>query len=265
MAKQKGIFKIQGTVGGVTFFNSDGENHAKLKSEISKERIMADAAFKLTRENMAEFGGAATAGKSFRMAFISLIRFMGGPRITGRVVKLMREIIGNGPGLRGRRSLLVTANASVIQGFEFAPDKNLGMIFNAPYTLAANAARTQVTLTVPDFSTDNFIDPPVGATHFRIVNAIGVLSDFAYNIAQKEYRPAASSLNEKYGVAYSGYIPIGGDVGASTVLVANLPAGLTMTATVGLLSAIGIEFYQEVNGAFNLMSAGNAMRIDNVF
>mgnify|MGYP007127515140 CR=1 FL=1 len=68
MANQKGIIKIEGTVGGMTFYKKDGQYLVKEKSSISADKIANDPAFARTRENNAEFGAAGTAGKLLRDA-----------------------------------------------------------------------------------------------------------------------------------------------------------------------------------------------------
>jgi len=54
-------------------------------------------------------------------------------------------------------------------------------------------------------------------------------------------------------------------VGAATSIVATIAGAPVMVATAGLIGCIGIEFFQEVNGTFNLLNADNCMRVENVF
>ena len=56
MAKQKGFINLEGTLGGLTFYKSEGESFVKTAGGISKDRILKEARFKRTRENMSEFG-----------------------------------------------------------------------------------------------------------------------------------------------------------------------------------------------------------------
>ena len=59
MSKQKGLIKLEGNIGGISFYVSDGEYLARMANGPSKERIANDPAFKRTRENNKEFGGSA--------------------------------------------------------------------------------------------------------------------------------------------------------------------------------------------------------------
>jgi len=49
MATQKGILKIEGTMGGMTFYKKDGQYLVKEKSSISADKIASDPAFARTR------------------------------------------------------------------------------------------------------------------------------------------------------------------------------------------------------------------------
>src|SRR5690606_41761396 len=69
MAKQRGIVKLEGTIGDITFLKTKDGYLAKEKTHISADRIATDPAFKRTRENGAEFGRAGKAGKLVRSAF----------------------------------------------------------------------------------------------------------------------------------------------------------------------------------------------------
>ncbi|OIQ38699.1 MAG: hypothetical protein BM563_05430 [Bacteroidetes bacterium MedPE-SWsnd-G1] len=101
MAKQKGIIKLKGSIGGMTFYERNRKNLIRTTGGVEKSRIEKDPAFKRTRENMSEFGGSAKVGKAFRMGFVSVIKTMGSVNIVGKITALMRRINANGAGVRG--------------------------------------------------------------------------------------------------------------------------------------------------------------------
>ena len=76
MATNESLIKLKGNIGGLSFYEGDGKNLVKMSNGPEKERIMTDPAYKRTRENMQEFGGAATVGKAFRMCFAEVIKTM---------------------------------------------------------------------------------------------------------------------------------------------------------------------------------------------
>lgn len=58
MARQKGIIKLKGTIGDITFYKTQDGHLAREKGGIDASRIKSDPAFQRTRENGSEFGRA---------------------------------------------------------------------------------------------------------------------------------------------------------------------------------------------------------------
>ena len=68
MAKQTGIIKLKGTIGGISFYKTSDGHLAREKGGVDKSRIQNDPAFQRTRENGEEFGRAGKGGKVLRNA-----------------------------------------------------------------------------------------------------------------------------------------------------------------------------------------------------
>jgi hypothetical protein len=60
MARQKGIIKLEGTIGDVSFYKSKDGYLAREKGGVDGDRIKNDPAFQRTRENGSEFGRAGS-------------------------------------------------------------------------------------------------------------------------------------------------------------------------------------------------------------
>ena len=69
MASQKGIIKLAGTIGNITFYKTQDGYLAKEKTSLDATRIATDPNFVRTRENGVEFGHACRVGGIFRTAF----------------------------------------------------------------------------------------------------------------------------------------------------------------------------------------------------
>ena len=92
MAKQVGIFPIQGALENVSFYKSEEGFMVRKKGGVSKERIMSDPAYVRTRENINQFGLNAKAGKIIRNAIPSLLKKGKDPRVSSRLSKVMGDI-----------------------------------------------------------------------------------------------------------------------------------------------------------------------------
>ena len=61
MAQQKGIIKLKGKIGDISFYKTQDGHLAREKGGVDASRIANDAAFVRTRENGAEFGSSASS------------------------------------------------------------------------------------------------------------------------------------------------------------------------------------------------------------
>lgn len=94
----------------------------------------------------------------------------------------------------------------------------------------------------------------------EILSKDTVLSDYAYSIGMG-YEPVNATENEVNGMEESAEIPLGGMVSSDTTLAVDLGFGAVLPATVGVVNAIGILFYQEINGVFYELASDNALKL----
>ena len=244
MAKQKGIIKLEGTIGDITFYKSQDGFLAKGKGGVSGDRIANDPNFQRTRENGAEFGAAGKAGKVLRNSIRALLQNASDSRMVGRLtqemVKVIHEDATNPRGLRN----VIDGEAELLESFEFNKNGKLGTTLYAPYTGTIDRVAGTLTAAIPAFVPQNMIAAPGGSTHFKIVSA-GAEIDFE---------------NESFIVDTNETAVLPWDVNPTAVI--NLANAVTANSTHPLFLALGIEFYQQVNGqmyplkngAFNALS-----------
>ena len=140
MAKQTGIFKIIGTLGGITFYEMGGEFYARKKSSLDGKRVKKDPRFRRTMEEAAGFGKASAAARAVYWALPAELRVHGLYGIlTGRMRKLMREgRTAQEAQLQLLRELCAEQGAAMQQGApagskpEGFADRLLKQIFNGP-------------------------------------------------------------------------------------------------------------------------------------
>ena len=93
MARQKGIIKLKGTIGDITFYKTQDGHLAREKGGIDASRIASDPAFQRTRENGAEFGRAGKAGKILRTSLRALLLNSADGRMVSRLTQRMVKVI----------------------------------------------------------------------------------------------------------------------------------------------------------------------------
>ena len=267
MAKQKGPLKYVGTIGDIRHFKIKGQEgyFAGMSGGPTDAQVKTAPEFERTRENMNEFGGCARAGKSVRVALSEVLNGMTDPQCTGRLTSLMKKInLEDGTEARGVRKIEISTQRTYLYGFGFDKNISFSSVVYVPYSLTSSVDRLTSTLTTLAVNPTNSINAPIGATHFRFINAIGVVSDFAYNDATGTYEPTNPDLNELSSSIYGAYSPLNAAYAGET-LACSLPPATVMTADISVVNCIGIEFYQEVKGKYYKFSSGNCLVIDNVY
>ncbi len=248
MAKQTGIIKLKGKIGDLSFYKTKDGHLAREKGGVDGDRIKNDPAFIRTRENGAEFGSAASAGKFTRDSLRPIALNASDNRIVSRMTKLMTQIKNlDTSSLRGERTVgtaLASAQAkAMLKGFEFNKNALLSSILYKPWTV--NVSTNEIT--IPSLTPVNDITFPTGATDFSISAAVAVL-DYNGNIADVVLSNVAS-------------LPIDA---TSTSINLVFPSAPTGTGVVIYL--LKIEFSQLVNGNYYSLKNGahNALQIVEV-
>jgi hypothetical protein len=248
MAQQKGIIPLKGTIGNITFYKSKDGFMAREKGSLDASRIANDPAFQRTRENGAEFGRAGKAGKVLRNALRALLQNTSDSRMIGRLTKEMVKVVqADEVNPRGLRNV-IDGEAELLTGFEFNANSKLGTTLYAPYTATINRVSGELTVNIPAFIPANMVAAPSGATHFKITSA-GAEIDF-------ENETYAAQLNSTAELPWN----------ATATAVINLVNAVTANSTKPLFLVIGIEFFQQVNGAMYSLKNGafNALALVKV-
>jgi len=239
MARQKGIIKLEGTIGDVSFYKSKDGYLAREKGGVDADRIKNDPAFQRTRENGSEFGRAGKAGKLIRTAFRPLLLKTSDSKITSRLTKqLMAVIQSDQTNVRGER-VVSEGNLELIQGFDFNANGRLEATLYAPYEVAFDRAAGSASINVPEFIPANSLAYPQGATHLKMVAAVSEVNfgsdEFTYNMAE--------SAELEISNAAAGPVQLDLAINANTQEL--------------LLIVFGIDFYQSVNGQMYAMKNGS--------
>src|SRR4029078_5233910 len=93
MARQKGIIKLKGTIGDITFYKTQDGHLAREKGGVDASRIKNDPAFQRTRENGSDFGRAGKTSKTLRTALRTLLVNSTDSRMVSRLTQAMVKVI----------------------------------------------------------------------------------------------------------------------------------------------------------------------------
>ena len=239
MARQKGIIKLKGTIGDITFYKTQDGHLAREKGGIDASRIASDPAFQRTRENGSEFGRAGKAGKILRTSLRALLLNSADGRMVSRLTQAMVKVIqADMVSLRGKRNV-IDGEAELLSGFEFNIRGKLGTSLFAPFVGTIDRVSGEISVDLAEFIPANMIAAPSGTTHYKIISA-GAEIDFEA---------------ETFVEAHSETAILPWD-GVATVAISQVNA-VTPNSTKPLFLALGVEFYQEVNGQMYALKNGS--------
>lgn len=197
-----------------------------------KERVATDPGYARTRENIAEFEGAAKAGRLFNDAFRMLSYNSSDERVVMRLSRQMvKALKADTLSDRGMRNVAL-GDISVLRDFEFNGKRRLASIFFAPYLATIDRAAGTMNINVPDFIPDRLVKAPPGTTHFALVSAAAaidfMLGTFTSNIATTPEMALGNQLEP--AVSLSNTVP--------------------PNSTLPLFLALGVKYFQQVNNKF---------------
>jgi hypothetical protein len=238
MARQKGIIKLKGTIGDITFYKTKDGHLAREKGGIDASRIANDPAFQRTRENGSEFGRAGKAGKVLRTALRLVLINSADGRMVSRLTQAMTKVIqADATNPRGLRNV-IDGEAELLAGFEFNIGGKLGTTLFAPFVGTIDRVSGLIGLSLAPFVPITMIAAPSGTTHFKIISA-GTAIDFEAETFEVTTSETAILPWDNTLTA-----PIDQDNSVSA------------NSTKPLFLALGVEFYQEVNGQMYPLKSG---------
>ncbi|MFD2909795.1 hypothetical protein ACFSX9_13740 [Flavobacterium ardleyense] len=239
MARQKGIIKLKGTIGDITFYKTQDGHLAREKGGIDASRIASDPAFQRTRENGSEFGRAGKAGKLLRTAFRPLLLNAADGRMVSRLTQSMIKVIqADLISVRGLRNV-VDGEAELLFGFEFNIRGKLGTSLYAPFVASIDRVTGEIKVDVASFVPANMLAAPSGTTHFKIISG-GAAVDFEA---------------ETFVLATSETAILPWDSTPTTAI--SQVNVVTANSTKPLFLTLGLEFYQEINGQMYPLKNGS--------
>jgi hypothetical protein len=230
MAQQKSILKLKGTIGGITFYKTKTDGYlAREKGGVDADRIANDPGFARTRENGAEFGNAASAGKLLRDSMRALANSASDGRVTSRVTQIMAQIKNmDEANARGERSaaegMAKDEAKALLLGFNFNVNSELGNVLYKDLDIDSATGEIKMTGLTPKAD----ISIPSGTSHIVLKSGF----------ASIDFMTGASEMVVS--------APVRVAVDAAAQAVSLKPAKVPAVAGTKFI-LLSIDFVQEVN------------------
>ena len=250
------IFKLSGSLGGMTFSQDELGTIARKKPE---------GPYKLTkgtRDGNMEMGGASRAVKALRWTLNSKKRGFEDQYFSGRLSGIMRRVVALGEGVPGQRKLDIRKNGGVLENFEFRRARPLvysvGGIKEKP---TLNSERTEIYWSTPTLNRKEQITAPEKATHFKFILGAGTVSNYEYSPAKNKYLPLEPKFRNVCRFIDSEPIALNQKTIVPVTLSAKLTEGIAVPEAVAVVSVVGIVFFRNVNGELLEVKDSLAMRV----
>lgn len=234
MAKQVGLLKLQGSVGGLSFYKKGDEYNVRVKGGPSREQVLKDPKFKRTRENSSEFARAVRVAKSFRDALRAALAKGADKKFSLRLnARMLHLLKADAESRRGERNVCVP-HLTQLQGMECNVNTQLSETFFLTERPAYDRAQSKAQLILPPIRPrDSFRKQP-SATHVQL--ELTALVFHPYGDSPNEAKSDSSAYLDLYSSQ-----PIA-SIGLEVELQADKGAAVFLL--------LGINYYQMVNEAY---------------
>jgi hypothetical protein len=242
MARLLGPLTFSGKIDGLVYYKTRNGCYVRTAPRTNKASFMKHPRYRLTRENMEEFGHGARVNRILRNVLQPALPNAPIRGLQARLTKrIMKVIQSDTKHLRGSRKFN-SGNAALLKDFEFYEDSKMSLIFQSSYIAEINRNKEKATVRIEPFVPAVSVKARRSATHFKIYSAFANI-----NFETEEY---------DVDVQDSGPVPINNTKTKEITLknVVDRVVGNTV------LLALGIVFFEETNGT-KLPLLGNAQKL----
>jgi hypothetical protein len=241
----KGFMQMTGSIQGVSFYTLKGSDKVimRTKGGATKKQIANSPKFENTRKQNMEFGGCSKFGSKARKAFGGLHRIADynvTPLLNAMGKKLMKlDTVSE----VGKRNLKLTENKEILEGFNFNRQYPFNTVVRISPQWVLERDKLQATVTVPRINTDIDLLNIQKLPYFRLIVAIGTVSDLAYNETKNGYKPLMPDLHGASNTTNGEWFKTQAVVPEQTLSVQlNDSLVLELTDDVSVLLSMAIEF-----------------------
>lgn len=243
MAKQVGLIKLRGAIGGITYYKTHHGYLARKSSSIDAERVATDPVFQRTREYASEFGRCVRFGALLVRAFKGVVLKASDGGVGNRMTQcLFKAKSADRTSALGFRNFM-DGDLDFVRDFEFNNRSSFASAFPGPFVTTIDRNSSVVTFSTSSFHASEVVFAPSGATHFKIISAVAAI-DFAAGTFE-------TSSTE------------------TTLLFLNSTVSVPVHQVHSVFSihplflVVGISFYHKMDGCVTMLNGGlhNAFRI----
>ena len=222
MAKLEGNIQITGSLNNLSYYKMRGSDKiiVRRKGGPSRKKVKESSVFENTRRNNSEFGGRAAAS-AFIKNVLKPMRFIADHNITAPLNALLKPIQNMDTSSEwGKRNIIISKNARLLEGFSINRRNPLDSIVRAPISYVIQ--NKQVVIDLPDLWPGlNFITPG-NYPWYKFIATAGLVPDLYYQGENRGYQP---NVDYTYGFRdeSTDWLPVNNRAAATKLVIDNIP------------------------------------------
>ena len=269
MARLNKQFGFTGGLGNVSAYSRrdmEGQVILRTKGGPPKDKIKKDPAFASTRRNNMEWRGVTKACSGFRTATMHTHR-AADYNFTGTLNGLFRLMAKEDKeGLMGERTIYISRNKEMVEGFSFTRNKSWESMVVAPVYVTISRVEGKARLLLPALVPGSSFRSPWQLPFYRLVVQGNAVSDYVYSAKLQDYQPVVDLSRHVWGDLHTTeWLPCSEERAAEEVVL-DITKGEALPDAVTLVVSISIEFgvvlaggrieYKKYTGAGKVLQMG---------
>ena len=240
MAYLNGPFKFNGSLSNLTFYKRRDSDKTIVKEKWAptREQIMNDKRFALTKKNCTEWDGCSKASKWIRRVLqpLDAVRDY---NHAGTLSGLMKQVQkSDSISVYGERSVLLSEHPHLLKGFTLSRRTHLETLVRVPITCTINKAASSAIVALPQLVAGANFAPATPLPYFRLIASVGVVPDMLFTLYG--YTPDIKPGHFTPAVAYTEWLGVKGGAPAREMEL-SLPYAVPF-ASYSLVLAVGLSF-----------------------
>jgi hypothetical protein len=197
MATVKGPIQFSGSISNISFYTRRGSDKviARSKGGASKEKIKNSPKFEGFRKQQTEWKGCTAFASSLRYTFGGLYRLADynlTPVLNGFAKNVQKT---DTEGENGKRNVPFSNYRYTLDGFNFNRNYPFNTVLRVGVTGEISRSTLTATVKVPRINTEIDILNVQRLPYFRLIVALGAISDMHFDDTANSYEPTVPALH----------------------------------------------------------------------
>lgn len=245
MAIVKGPFQVTGSVGELSFYTRRGSDKVimRTKGGASGDKIKRLPQYAGFRNQQKEWSGVTKCASGIRLAFGGLHR-IADYNLTAPLNSMVNKMQkADTTAEKGKRPVCLSGYKQALDGFNFNRNQPFNSACGVSVSFEMNRAELKAMVNIPRINTAIDLVNLQRLPYFRLLVAVGTVSDMIYNDVLSDYLPAVEGLHGASATVSSVWFAANAIVEEQQLVVSMTDKQIArLTDSVSVVLSIAVEF-----------------------